>query len=83
MKKYGYDCVLYPLLQDVKTLEQNRIFVPLLGKCVKGTIQLVAADNLGAHSIAGFNESFTGKHLLILHSNTSRDPNKRREIRFI
>lgn len=38
VKKYGYDNVLHPLLQDVKTLEQEGIFVPLLGKCVKGTI---------------------------------------------
>lgn len=60
VKKYGYDNVLHPLLQDVKTLEQEGIFVLLLGKCVKGTIQVVAADNLSAHSVAGFNESFSG-----------------------
>ncbi|KAK0151230.1 hypothetical protein N1851_007633 [Merluccius polli] len=54
-------------------------FVPLLGKCVKGTIQVVAADNLGAHSIADFNESFSGGN--ILHSNTGRDPNELCEIR--
>lgn len=63
VKKYGYDNVLHPLLQDVKTLEQEGIFVPLLGKCVKGTIQVVAADNLGAHSVAGFNESFSGGYI--------------------
>lgn len=63
VRKYGYDNVLHPPLQDVKTLEQEGIFVPLLGKCVKGTIQLVAADNLGAHSVAGFNESFSGGYI--------------------
>lgn len=62
-KKYSYDRVLHPLLQDVKTLEQDGIFVPLLGKCVKGTIQVVAADNPSAHSIAGFNESFTAGNI--------------------
>lgn len=60
VNKYGYDCVLHPLLQDMKTLEQQGVFIPLLGRCLKGKIQVVAADNLGVHSIAGFNESFSG-----------------------
>ena len=63
VKKYGYDQVLQPHLQDLKTLEQDGIFVYLLGRCVKGTVQVVLADNLGAHSIAGFNESFTAGHI--------------------
>ncbi|KAI3352079.1 hypothetical protein L3Q82_020899, partial [Scortum barcoo] len=31
-----------------------------LGEFVKGTVQSVIADNLGAHGIAGFIESFSG-----------------------
>ena len=62
MKRYGYDKVLDPLLHDLSTLEQDVIFVPLLGQSVKGTIQAVVADNLGAHGIAGFPESFSGEY---------------------
>lgn len=43
----GYDRVLHPLLHHMKTLEQERVFIPLLGRSLKGTIQVVAADNLG------------------------------------
>lgn len=34
-----------------------------LGKTLKGTVQCVVADNLGAHSIAGFVESFSGRYV--------------------
>lgn len=61
--KFGYDHVLRPLLHDVKILEEEGIFIPLLGKCLKGTIQVVVADNLGAHSIAGFNETFSSGYI--------------------
>ncbi|XP_070410106.1 uncharacterized protein [Nothobranchius furzeri] len=63
VKNYGYERIMQPLLQDVITLEEDGIFVPLLGKCVKGTIQVVAADNLSAHSLAGFNESFSAGNI--------------------
>ena len=63
VKKHGFDSVLHPLLRDMKTLEEEGVFIPLLGKCLKGTIQAVAADNLGAHSLAGFNESFSGGYI--------------------
>lgn len=39
------------------------MFLPKLGKCVKGTVQCVIADNLGAHSIAGFIETFSSGHI--------------------
>lgn len=61
VKIYGYDKVLEPLLQDLKTLEDHGVYVPLLGTSLKGTVQSVVADNLGAHSIAGFSESFSGE----------------------
>lgn len=34
-----------------------------LGRTLKGTVQCVVADNLGAHSIAGFVENFTGSYV--------------------
>lgn len=35
------------------------MYVEKFGECVKGTVVYVAADNLAAHSLAGFSESFT------------------------
>lgn len=63
VRTYGYERVLEPLLKDLAILESHGIFIAQLGDCVKGTIQCVIADNLGAHGLAGFIESFAG----ILH----------------
>ena len=46
------------LLMDLRTLERDGLFVPGLGKVLKGTVACVVADNLGAHSVAGFVEAF-------------------------
>ena len=35
LKKYGYTKVLQPLLQDIKTIEDNGVYIPLLGKSLK------------------------------------------------
>lgn len=43
----------------MKTQEELGVYVPLLGESVKGTVVSVVADNLGAHSVAGFMQSFT------------------------
>lgn len=40
------------------------MYVPLLGKSRKGTEPCVVADNFGAHSIAGFTETFSGNNAL-------------------
>ena len=63
VKTYGFDQVLDPLLRDLAHLEEEGIFVEKLGKSVNGTVQYVAADNLGAHSIGGFIESFSGQYV--------------------
>lgn len=57
---YGYEKVLKPVLNDLIILEQSGVSLSKLGKTVKGTVQCVVADNLGAHSIAGFVENFSG-----------------------
>lgn len=67
VKTYGYDKIFEPLVQDLKTLEELGVYVPLLGESVKGTVLSVVADNLGAHSIAGFMQFFSGILLQILH----------------
>lgn len=58
VKECGYERVLYPLLCDLATLEQHGVYIEHLGRSVKGTVLFVSADNLGAHSLAGFYESF-------------------------
>jgi len=63
VKKYGYEAVLEPLLKDIAKLEEEGLFIPLYGKKIKGTVVSVVADNLGAHSLGGFLESFSGSHV--------------------
>lgn len=58
VKECGYKRVLHPLLCDLATLEQHGVYIEHLGRSVKGTVLYVSADNLGAHSLAGFSESF-------------------------
>lgn len=60
--------MLEPLIADLITLEQHGVFVEKLGKTLKGTLQRVIADNLGAHSIAGFVEFFWQLYLQVLYS---------------
>lgn len=58
VKRYGYDKLLEPLYKDIRLLEEHGIFVEVVGQFVKGAIFCVCADNLAAHSLAGFQESF-------------------------
>ncbi len=63
VKQFEYKAVLEPLLKDLATLEQEGIFNSGDGKNIKGTVYCVTADNLGAHSISGLVESFTGPYI--------------------
>ena len=58
IKIYGYNRVLEPLIKDIQYLETVGVFVEKLACNVKGTILHVASDNLAAHSLGGFQESF-------------------------
>lgn len=62
VKTFGYEKVLEPLLKDLKTLEEEGVYVPFLGKSLKGTVHSVITDNFVAHGIAGFIESFSGEY---------------------
>lgn len=46
------------MIKDLQFLETNGVFVEALDTFVKGTVFCVCADNLGAHSLASFLESF-------------------------
>ena len=62
LKTFGYEAILQPLLRDLKLLESKGIFVPKFGASVKGSVLFVSSDNLRAHSLAGFHESFNVQH---------------------
>ncbi|KAL0151533.1 hypothetical protein M9458_053185, partial [Cirrhinus mrigala] len=61
VKECGYEKVMQPLVKDLVHLEQTGLFIDQLGATVKGTVLYVSADNLGAHSMAGFLEGFTAE----------------------
>lgn len=58
VKEKGYHEVLRPLIEDLASLEENGVYVEKLGASIKGTVLFVAADNLAAHALGGFQESF-------------------------
>lgn len=60
IKRFGYKEVLAPLLKDIAILERDGIYLSSVGRNVKGSVFCVAADNLGAHSICGLVENFSG-----------------------
>lgn len=59
IKECGYEEVLRPLIHDLVSLEQQGVYIEQLGASIRGTVLFVAADNLAAHSLGGFFESFT------------------------
>lgn len=63
LKSLGYSVVFAPLIDDLHSLETIGIFVPLLNKNVRGSIANCICDNLGAHSVGGYNESFSANVL--------------------
>ena len=63
IKKFGYETVLEPLLKDLTTLEREGVFLPQVGKNIRGTVFCISADNLGAHSLSGLVENFCGHYI--------------------
>lgn len=70
-KQFGFQKVLEPLLTHLPSLEKDGIFIPRLGKVMKGTVVSMVADNLGAHSVGGFIENLTGSHVFVLQTGPS------------
>lgn len=62
IQTFGYEKALGPLLRDLRTLEQDGIFIESIGKVVQGTVMCVVSDNLAAHDLAGFSKSFRAEY---------------------
>lgn len=62
LKKNGYKAVFSPLLKDISILEEEGVFIESLGQNLKGTVFCVSADNLAAHGLGGFTESFRSEY---------------------
>jgi hypothetical protein len=60
VKKYGYNRILEPIVKDLKQLESDEGMC-IDGDVIHGVLVLVSANNLGAHSLFGFLESFSAK----------------------
>ena len=63
IQRCGYQRALGPLLQDISTLEQDGVFIECLGESVRGTVSCVVSDNLAAHALAGFTQSFRAGYI--------------------
>lgn len=59
VKQFGFERFFHPLLNDLKILETDGIFVDQLNENLRGSVFIVCADNLGAHSLAGFQENLS------------------------
>lgn len=60
-KNYNHRAVYGPIVNDLKELETDGVFVPGLGN-VKGSLVFIVGDNLGSHGAGGFLESFSKVH---------------------
>ena len=61
IKEHGIDSILKPLLDDLKRLQNEGIAIKFEGKeeVWKGALLAFLADNLAAHELGGFKESFS------------------------
>lgn len=50
-------------MKDLACLEEDGLYIPSLGIYVKGTVFCVGTDNLGAHFLGGFVESFSSAYV--------------------
>lgn len=89
VKYFGFSEVLKPFLRDLIQLENEGVYVDLLGKEIKGTLAYISADNLGAHSIGGFLECFSStveyfcRFCMITSKDLKQDINTLRENQFV
>jgi len=65
VKRYGYNQLIMPLFSQLKQLESDAGFTVTVNgepRTVHGILGLFSADNLGAHSLFGFLESFSANY---------------------
>ena len=61
IKKFGVSTVFKKLVDDLKVLETVGV-EGRNGEFIKGTLHSIVGDNLGSHTIGGFQESFASTH---------------------
>lgn len=64
IKQFGLNPVLDKIVNDIKILEKEGIFIEFLNISMKGTLVSLAFDNLGGNMLFGMNESFKGRFSL-------------------
>lgn len=64
-KTYGIDAVLHPIVEELKGLEKEGIFLEAgnFKGVVKFSVVQVLGDNLGINAILGYTESFSGNYV--------------------
>ncbi|KAK0153147.1 hypothetical protein N1851_005164 [Merluccius polli] len=62
LKKYGFDPIIKPLLNDLKILEAEGMQVPFQPTPLKGSVFQVTGDNLAIHGLFGVVKSFSAKY---------------------
>lgn len=75
LHKSGFDVILEPLINDMIKLESQGLSLPFSDEQVCGTISQITGDNLGMHTILGFNESFSShlfSRLCLIEKNDSQ-----------
>lgn len=75
LKIVGMDQVLEPLINDLSKLYSEGIFIPKLGRIVKGYVAYISGDNLSQNDLAGFTCSFGAAKLQACRYCTIRKKN--------
>lgn len=66
LKKYGFDPIVEPLIDDIKTLQSCGLDLPFSAERVYGTICQITWNNKGMQAILRFTESFSGRYFCCL-----------------
>ncbi|XP_023199004.1 uncharacterized protein LOC111610276 isoform X1 [Xiphophorus maculatus] len=62
IKRYSFNLILEPLVNDLKVLETEGLKIPTFEPVIYGTVVQVTGDNLGLHGLFGFVESFGARY---------------------
>lgn len=62
-KRFNYDKFFDPLANDICHLGQQGVFVNHCNNNLRGSVYCVCSDNVGVHSLAGFQEHFQAEYL--------------------